>query len=171
MFRKFKSQERASTIPYPQNASHSKLGPWKHFMLTSLRKANKKANLSPLRISSFCVSSSFSADGWEAMGHSITVPDKEMHGSRSSTWKDLWKCILLYSGGSLGTGVSWEEVKPDWHRGWSLLISDLCSKNHLATSRLSPAPRHHLCSVTVALVSSWHTLDGCFLPQDTGGLS
>jgi len=89
VFRKFRSQERASTIPYPQNASHSRLGPWKHFMLTSLRKANKKANLSPLRISSFCVSYSFSADGWEAMGHSITVPDKEMHGSRSSTWKDL----------------------------------------------------------------------------------
>lgn len=36
--------------------------------------------------------------------------------------------------------------------GWYL--SDLCSKNHLATSGLSPAPRHHLYSVTVALVSS-----------------
>ena len=33
---------------------------------------------------------------WEAMSHSTMVPDEEVHRLQSSTWKDLWECILLF---------------------------------------------------------------------------
>ena len=70
----------------------------------------------------------FQLMGWEAVSHGIMVADKEVHGSRSSTWKDLWKCILLYSGGVTGDrglmrrGQTW---LTQWQVAGTFLISAL----------------------------------------------
>ena len=104
----------------------------------------------------------FQLMGWEAVSHGIMVTDKEVHGSRSSTWKDLWKCILLYSGGVTGDrglmrrGQTW---LTQWQVAGTFLISALRT---ICNFWIISSPCRHLCSVRVALASSWHALDGSF---------
>lgn len=86
---------------------------------------------------------------WEVMNHSVVVPD-EMHCSTFSHIEGFTKVypFLLRSHwwlGSHGKAPFLTVNSGRWLTPFSALLD---SKNHLATSWQSPAPRHHPCSMT-----------------------